>query len=669
MPEGGESGRVARRSFRRSGTFALLIAVLAATPARANTDVTISDAATTAGVSFAANTYTFGALTSANINTTELNTNLGSGSVTVNAVNGNPGSGTIAVNGPTPVIWSGAKSLNLTTSGPAGDVTINFPLQATGSANLTITTGGAITQSAPIQSGSFVTLNAGEPITLTHGTNDFAFVGANTGPFNVQIVDINAVSLLPIGTAGNLSVTAGGAISQNGGANALVDGTTTLNSNGNPITMGSGNDFFGPVSFSGSDVLLADTTALTVGLGTANNLTLLPGGTLSQVDATPANRLVVGGTTTVNAVGTQVNLSNPFNDFTGNVMVSPGVGASNATIADATALGLGTSQVNGSTTLTAPTSITAGSFTNDFQGAVSATTNGALTLRDDTDLALGTISSNGGDIFAGDALTQTGAISDGGLFEAQGDSVTLNNGANDFTQAGFESAAGPIEARDANSLTLVGVDATGGGAQVTAGNNLVLSSSLAPFTGATLTLVSDAAAGATVGPGGVTIPATRTLTATSAPIRIYSAKQGQNAIAAGALLNGSSFTPGSEFVDSAREVWGTAFPGGTASSPFTIFYKQANPNPPVAAPETTLTKTPKKKVKTKKGRAKVKFKFTADVAGASFECTLDDKADACTSPFSKKVKKGKHTFAVAASAAGKTDQTPASFSFKVKRKR
>ena len=47
----------------------------------------------------------------------------------------------------------------------------------------------------------------------------------------------------------------------------------------------------------------------------------------------------------------------------------------------------------------------------------------------------------------------------------------------------------------------------------------------------------------------------------------------------------AAFAPGAEFVNTAREVWGTAFPAGTATSPFTIFYKQQAP----ATPPTAMT--------------------------------------------------------------------------------
>jgi hypothetical protein len=88
-------------------------------------------------------------------------------------------------------------------------------------------------------------------------------------------------------------------------------------------------------------------------------------------------------------------------------------------------------------------------------------------------------------------------------------------------------------------------------------------------------------------------------------------------------------------------------------------------------PDTVLGAHPKAKVKTKKGKAKVKFTFSATIAGATFQCKLD-KQDftPCTSPKSYKVKPGRHKFSVrAVSPGGVVDPTPASFSFKVVKKR
>jgi hypothetical protein len=90
-----------------------------------------------------------------------------------------------------------------------------------------------------------------------------------------------------------------------------------------------------------------------------------------------------------------------------------------------------------------------------------------------------------------------------------------------------------------------------------------------------------------------------------------------------------------------------------------------SPCPP--APETTITKQPKDKTKKKTAT----FEFTANEPGATFECSLDGKVfAACTSPATFKVKKGKHTFQVRAKDAGNNvDGTPASDSWKVKKKK
>jgi hypothetical protein len=83
-------------------------------------------------------------------------------------------------------------------------------------------------------------------------------------------------------------------------------------------------------------------------------------------------------------------------------------------------------------------------------------------------------------------------------------------------------------------------------------------------------------------------------------------------------------------------------------------------------PDTTITERPKDKTKKKTAT----FEFSASEP-ATFECALDGKQQfkPCTSPFTVKVKKGKHTFTVLATdASGNADPTPASDGWKVKKK-
>jgi hypothetical protein len=94
------------------------------------------------------------------------------------------------------------------------------------------------------------------------------------------------------------------------------------------------------------------------------------------------------------------------------------------------------------------------------------------------------------------------------------------------------------------------------------------------------------------------------------------------------------------------------------------FAVQTPSTPPAAAPDTTITKGPKKTRK-----RKPKFKFTASQAGSTFQCKLDRGAfTPCSSPFVPSVKllPGKHVLKVQGiGPTGIADGTPAVRKFKV----
>ena len=109
------------------------------------------------------------------------------------------------------------------------------------------------------------------------------------------------------------------------------------------------------------------------------------------------------------------------------------------------------------------------------------------------------------------------------------------------------------------------------------------------------------------------------------------------------------------------------------------FVADPPPQPPVAdqspppptldttAPETTISAGPEPKMKTKSAS----FTFSSSEPGSKFECKLDGGPfEACSSPEKLKVKPGKHKFSVRAiDAASNVDATPATRSWKVKKKR
>jgi hypothetical protein len=89
---------------------------------------------------------------------------------------------------------------------------------------------------------------------------------------------------------------------------------------------------------------------------------------------------------------------------------------------------------------------------------------------------------------------------------------------------------------------------------------------------------------------------------------------------------------------------------------------------PGALANTEITAGPTNKQLRKR---KARFAFTASEPGVTFECRLDDAPFAtCTSPVTlKRLKRGRHEFAVRALNASGPDATPATKRFKVKRRR
>ena len=85
-----------------------------------------------------------------------------------------------------------------------------------------------------------------------------------------------------------------------------------------------------------------------------------------------------------------------------------------------------------------------------------------------------------------------------------------------------------------------------------------------------------------------------------------------------------------------------------------------------APPNATIARRPKNKSRDRTPT----WRFTSSPAGATFQCKLDKRPFvACTSPWTGRVKPGKHTFKVRARNANGADATPAVDRFRVLRRR
>lgn len=94
------------------------------------------------------------------------------------------------------------------------------------------------------------------------------------------------------------------------------------------------------------------------------------------------------------------------------------------------------------------------------------------------------------------------------------------------------------------------------------------------------------------------------------------------------------------------------------------------PQPPPAAPETTIRRHPPKLVRTLRARVRVVFRFGSDQRGAIFLCKLDRSAfTPCRARFARLLAVGRHTLKVKAeSIGGLSDPTPAVFRFRIERR-
>jgi uncharacterized delta-60 repeat protein len=88
---------------------------------------------------------------------------------------------------------------------------------------------------------------------------------------------------------------------------------------------------------------------------------------------------------------------------------------------------------------------------------------------------------------------------------------------------------------------------------------------------------------------------------------------------------------------------------------------EASPSPP----QTTITAAPRNRSRDRTPT----FRFTSDVSASSYECSVDGRRfRSCANPMTlKRLRPGRHTFAVRAVAAGEADASPAKRKFRIRR--
>lgn len=382
--------------------------------------------------------------------------------------------------------------------------------------NLTLITGGAVTQTGAATIGGTSSVSAGaNAITLTNAANNFtgAVSLSNSGANNVAVTDVNALVLGTVSVGQNLTANAGGAITQTGVI--TVPGTSSFTAGANAITLtNASNNFTGAVSVSNSganNVAITDTNALILGtVSIGQNLAVIANGNITQTSA-----LVLPGTASFAAGAGAITLTNAANDFNGAVSLS-NTGANNVSIVDldnlifgnvnvgtgtfnATAIGMtqavGTTMIQalgaGAVTLNSQTgSINLTNAGNQFRGTVLMTANGVATdasLTNSVGLTTGKITATGdvnltttsGNIFISDEIdpvdvniVSAGTITQAmvGVIIATGTLTTSSVGGTILDATNFaanvdmtNSGSGNIElVNQAATLGITAINQTGG---------------------------------------------------------------------------------------------------------------------------------------------------------------------------------------------------------------
>jgi filamentous hemagglutinin family protein len=391
---------------------------------------------------------------------------------------------------------------------------------------LSLTTGGAITQSGALNVTGNTTLvaGAGNNITLDNVNNDFSNVATTSGN-NVVITDTNAIVLGTSGSIatplGSLNVTAGGNITQNGVLRVTGTPTFTLTAPSSSISLASqANDFATtPVITNNAnilDILLRNTNTsaavpILPTLSTVRDLTLtynnatslvLPAITISRSLSVTTNGpitqtgiLTVPTTATFNSTSNDITLDTFANDF-GTTVITTG---NNVKLNDANSLILGASTVSGTFDVTThgaltqsgaqtisglmtinanSNNVTLATSTNNFN-TVKVLNGANVSLRDAGSIILDDINASGTLTLqiggTGNAITQASgksiiAAGTTTVIATANNDVTLANTGNDFSTIAITSGNN-VDLHDANSLIL-GTSTISGALSVTAAGSI-----------------------------------------------------------------------------------------------------------------------------------------------------------------------------------------------------
>jgi filamentous hemagglutinin family protein len=434
------------------------------------------------------------------------------------------------------VAQTGAGAVTISNSGALDLAGFNLP-----NAGATLSTGGPITQSAPITvQGPLVLSDGGAGVTLTNVANNLNGTVTLNGTGATQITDTSAltvqgstdslelvaqdVTLGSLSVSGPLTITATGNIGQS--AAISVTGLTYLDA-GNAISLSIASSFGDVAMYNASSGATLNSSGAVA----------LSGNLAGHLELTSAGQVTLSGTLGADTVN--VNAAGQLVDFTGNVVNFNQLtfNAASLKVHDADSLSIGGTasgavEIKGGNLIENSGTLSAGSLlvtahtagttvdllSTTVSGATTFATSGPGTYTDITyhnaaggtlggpilasgavvlnystsGLVLPQINADVIDVVAAGAITQSGALTAGtsSSFSAPGQNITLDNAGNTLPQVQFSGKNVHLD-----SLGTMGIQGTATGTLDATANGIT--------GGATL---NAAQASFTAGSGGVSLP-------------------------------------------------------------------------------------------------------------------------------------------------------------------
>ena len=234
--------------------------------------------------------------------------------------------------------------------------------------NLTLMSGGSITQTGAITADGLSASTADGSIALTNAGNAFGTASLNASG-DASLTDSAALSVAGATVGGNLTLTGGGDIGQTGAISA--DGITVAAANGS-IALTNADNTFATASLSASgDAALTDASALVVdGATVGGNLTLASAGSITQTGAITAKGLSASTT------GGDIDLDDSANAFDTAALASSG----NTTLYDSANLTVTGANSDGDLTLGTGGNLTFVSSVQLASGSLRATAKGNVVI-------------------------------------------------------------------------------------------------------------------------------------------------------------------------------------------------------------------------------------------------------------------------------------------------